>query len=269
MLPILENDVLGGVVSENRKDFRPLFTWRSAICDSGLPATTRHVALTLSLHMNERGGSCFPGAVALAAETGLSERAVRSHLNELVRAGWIRITEHGGLKGGHRRANAYEATTPAPPAPIRRIMGDPDDSTPAPDDADPCTPCTPGRHEGDIEGVPIALARETTEVAVVGRRDLLFESVAEVCGIDWHHLTGRSRQALNAAVKDIRPEWDGTPDQVRAKANEYRVRMPRVELTPNALAKWWPSCNGDTRFTPGGKGAIARAVTNALEADRG
>ena len=45
-----------------------LFTWRSAICESGLPPTARHVALTLSLHMNERGGSAFPGATLLATD---------------------------------------------------------------------------------------------------------------------------------------------------------------------------------------------------------
>jgi len=39
--------------------FSPLFTWRSAIAESHLPPTTKLVAVMLSLHMNERGGSCF------------------------------------------------------------------------------------------------------------------------------------------------------------------------------------------------------------------
>lgn len=90
----------------------PLFTWRSAIVDSELAATTRHVALTLSLHMNERGGSCYPGAPRLARETGLSERAVRDHLGRLVDAGWLVLERRGGQRGGRRESNEYRATVP-------------------------------------------------------------------------------------------------------------------------------------------------------------
>ena len=94
----------------------PLFTWRGAIAspDSKLDPTTRLVALTLSLHMNERGGSAFPGAPLLAEETGLSERSVRDHLKILVGSGWLDQTEKGGQKGERRRANAYRACVPAP-----------------------------------------------------------------------------------------------------------------------------------------------------------
>jgi hypothetical protein len=92
----------------------PLFTWRSAVCESGLPPTTRHVALTLSLYMNERGGSAFPGASRLSHDTGLHEDSVRKHLLSLVHAGWLRQTHRGGLKGAKRTANTYVATVPPP-----------------------------------------------------------------------------------------------------------------------------------------------------------
>ena len=84
----------------------PLFTWRSAICDSDLQPTTRHVALVLSLHMNERGGSCFPSQPTLAKETGLTDRAVREHLLILNAKGWIERKKQPG------RVDMYEATTP-------------------------------------------------------------------------------------------------------------------------------------------------------------
>ena len=93
---------------------RPLFSWRAAICDSDLSSTTRHVALTLSLHMNERGSSAWPGPTRLARETGLNVSTVKERLRELERTGWLRCVSRGGLKGETRRANEYEAALPEP-----------------------------------------------------------------------------------------------------------------------------------------------------------
>src|SRR4051812_29224564 len=90
-------------------EIKALFTWRSAICESDLPATTRHVALALSLYMSERGDSAHPGATRLARDTGLSERCVRSQLAKLAETGWLILRERGGEKGDKRRANVYEA----------------------------------------------------------------------------------------------------------------------------------------------------------------
>jgi biotin operon repressor len=94
-------------------DFSPLFTWRSAICESGLRPVARHVALTLSLHMNERGASCFPSIATLHRETGLSERAVQEALKTLRDEGWILVKQGGSLAGGRRVANTYRAMFPA------------------------------------------------------------------------------------------------------------------------------------------------------------
>ena len=68
-----------------------LFRWRQAIVDSSLLSTTRHVLLTLSLHMNGGGESCFPSTRTQAAETGLSERTIINHLWAARDAGWIAI----------------------------------------------------------------------------------------------------------------------------------------------------------------------------------
>lgn len=84
----------------------PLFTWRSAIVDARVAPTTKLVALCLSLHMNERGGSCFPSQALLAWESGLTARSVREHLGILEGEGWIVRTKQAG------RVDLYEATTP-------------------------------------------------------------------------------------------------------------------------------------------------------------
>jgi hypothetical protein len=85
----------------------PLFSWRSAICDSDLPPTARHVALTLSLHMSERGDSCFPPLTQQQAETGLSRSAVCDNLKLIEEAGYLRRE-----KGAKGRATRYFATAP-------------------------------------------------------------------------------------------------------------------------------------------------------------
>ena len=128
----------------------PVLTWRKAITLSGLPPTTRLVALTVSLYMNEMGGSAFPGASRLVSDTGLSDRAVRGHLKLLVDTGWLALVERGGLKGERKTANAYQAVIPNP---CTTIMGEGTvplhdvPVTPAPPAADPCTTCSPTLQE--------------------------------------------------------------------------------------------------------------------------
>lgn len=92
-----------------------LFTWRSAICESDLPATTRHVALTLSLHMSERGDSCFPSKRTLADECGRTRRTVQRHVRKLVEQGWLRKDgiHQFQTPGGPQETVQYRATIPA------------------------------------------------------------------------------------------------------------------------------------------------------------
>ncbi len=78
---------------------RLLFNWRWLIASARGPksATTRHVLLTLSLHMGLDGDRARPSENRLAHETGLSERAVGIHLQHAVDGGWItrRIRREG------------------------------------------------------------------------------------------------------------------------------------------------------------------------------
>jgi hypothetical protein len=95
----------------SESNFKSLFTWRSAICDSDLPPTARHVALTLSLHMNERGGSCFPSLDTQAAETGLHADTVKKNLKVLSDRGWIDKEIDRTMKGRGTKV-MYSATFP-------------------------------------------------------------------------------------------------------------------------------------------------------------
>jgi len=94
-----------------RDNLSPLFGWRGAIAASALEPPSRHVALTLSLYMNERGGSAFPSVETLAKDTGLSGRAVQQHLGKLVNGGWLSRTPRT-KSDGSRDSNLYTAVIP-------------------------------------------------------------------------------------------------------------------------------------------------------------
>lgn len=93
---------------------RPLFTWRSAVASKFGPESpvTRHVLLTLSLHMSERGDSCFPSLETLAEETGLSLRAVKQHMLLAGSAGWFSKRERRRHNGQNWRSMEYFAQIP-------------------------------------------------------------------------------------------------------------------------------------------------------------
>jgi hypothetical protein len=89
-----------------------LFTWRELVASDRGPAspTRRHVLITLSLNMNQGGGSCYPSTARLAEMTGLSERSVCSHLEAAEAEGWIRRGRHGSGRGW--KLTAYQAAIP-------------------------------------------------------------------------------------------------------------------------------------------------------------
>lgn len=87
------------------------FSWRQAILQSDLAPTTRHVLLTLACHMNDAGESCYPSVELLAKETGLSTRAVITHLNLAKESGWIEVDKHG-FRGQKWNRNDYKMAWP-------------------------------------------------------------------------------------------------------------------------------------------------------------
>lgn len=201
------------------RDMSPLFTWRSAICESELPSTPRHVALTLSLHMNERGGSCYPGTRTLADETGLNRDTVRRALLHLEETGWLQVDRPE--RQGRGQKTHYTATDPEraaenAPSEKRRGLSGEKARTVQPKDA--------------IEGVTSP------------NGDGLFESFYQFWtgrkytpGIQ---ITKSMRGRLNAAVKEARLARI-TPDQVLARGKRYVETWREMERTPQALLANW------------------------------
>lgn len=87
------------------------YTWRSAILESYLLPTTRHVLLTLSCHFNDAGEACYPSTKLLSKETGLTERAVITHLAKARELGWLIVSKHG-FAGQRWARNQYIPSFP-------------------------------------------------------------------------------------------------------------------------------------------------------------
>src|SRR4051812_41969679 len=85
-----------------------LFKWRKSVAAAGpgLSSKAHLVALTLSLHMNRDGGSCFPGVDLLAKECNLNRKTISRAVSELERSGYIHCRRPSP---GQRRAgrNTY------------------------------------------------------------------------------------------------------------------------------------------------------------------
>lgn len=92
----------------------PVVSWRAEVTLGTDCSMCKFVALGLSLWMNEAGGSAFPSVNTIARRLSLSPRTVRHHLNDhLHKQGWLRLVERGGRPGDRRKANEWQATTPA------------------------------------------------------------------------------------------------------------------------------------------------------------
>lgn len=89
-----------------------LFTWRSALLDTHLSASARHVALTLSLHMSERGDNAFPSVETLARECARGKSTIVDALRALEDAGWLEVERAPGRPGGRGKVNTYRAIFP-------------------------------------------------------------------------------------------------------------------------------------------------------------
>lgn len=243
-----------------------LFSWRGAIVESDLPPTTRHLALTLSLHMNERGGSCFPSISTLAHETGLNYHTVSRHLAILREHGWLRtevrrrgegrgtVLHHtatipttalettgglttGGLDRDHRAPNAR--TTALEELGQEDVIEDDKRTSEIHRDA------AFENSGGTLPGMAAAKAPATQKPK---RRDELWVALVAVCGDTGVQLTSSRRGAYNAALKQIR-EVGGTPEAIFRNAEVYAATY-ETPITPGALAKNWnaqPQPRRDTK----------------------
>lgn len=90
---------------------KPFFSWRHAVIKSTLHSTTKHVLLTLACYFNDLGTGAFPSIATLCGDTSLSNRAVITHIQLAITAGWITSFKHG-MSGQRWKRNEYQIAWP-------------------------------------------------------------------------------------------------------------------------------------------------------------
>jgi predicted transcriptional regulator len=193
-------------------------------------ATAKLVLMALADHANS-DGECWPSMKRVAKLTGISSRQVSTHIVTLESLGYVtkgnRRRHEGQLRGWEYRVNLHAEATSGSTLPV--ASGSPAH-----------LPAEVGfRSEPSENRKEEPLADKPPE-SVTRKKDNLFETVAEVCGIGLTTLTRTARGQLNKAAKELR-EIDATDEQVRHKAKAYKAQYPNATLTPTALIKHWSS----------------------------
>ena len=222
------------------------------------------------MHMNERGGSCFPTHTQLKDETGLGRSTVIAALGTLEEKGYLVRKQGGGRRpGGNGKATEYTATVPLLDGSSPDTVQEVDANSPAHGHQDVNTQDDISREpNGSLANSP---SEHPPKAIKVSGRNLPFDALAEVCGLD---PGGGQKGAITAALNGRKSageagireqhwrecvawaEANGRPDvleqaggeryerkladAVRERARLYAERMPEgTLLTPTALRKWW------------------------------
>ena len=92
--------------------------------------------------------------------------------------------------------------------------------------------------------------------------DELWDAVMDACGVNTGELTGSARGGHNKAVAELRA-INANPQDVAARARNYRRTYPNASLTPTALAKHWASLANAPGPAPGQPAAgLPRPLTD-------
>ena len=191
------------------------------------------VLLALADHANGQTGLCIPGQKLLAEQCSMSVRTVQRHLMALEDEGYVRREARMRGAGRGRTSDRYYLGDQRDSSAPKRQ----DDTTKATNQDDQHDTVVVAEPEGNRKKEPLA---DKPQESSTKKRDTLFETIAEVCGISLTGMTRSSRGQLNKAVKELR-EIGTTDEQVRHKAKAYKAQYPNATLTPTALIKHWSS----------------------------
>jgi DNA-binding MarR family transcriptional regulator len=191
------------------------------------------VLLALADHANGQTGLCIPGQKSLAEQCSMSVRTVQRHIQVLEKSGLLRREARMRGDGRGRTSDRYYLGDQGDKSALRRQVC----TTNATNQDDQCDTVGVAEPEENRKKEPIAA---TPKEPIPKLKDELFETVAEVCGINLTNMTRSARGQLNRATKELR-DIQASPEQIHAKAKAYRTQYPNATLTPTALTKHWSS----------------------------
>jgi hypothetical protein len=223
-----------------------IYEWRKAVLHSDLMPTTRHVLLTLSCYFKDGQESVFPSTKTLALDTGLSERAVITHLHAAAFAGWIQIGKKG-VSGQGWAKHSYSFAIPEGFVPVKRTEPDsaPSDGKALNVETEGTERPSKGTEPNDIKAlnevqskVPIEVTKEVTKEE--RRRASRLPSDWQPSAEDLAYCrTKRPDLVVADVAEDFRDHWISAPDD-RAKKTDWAatwrtwVRRQHQKTKPTA-----------------------------------
>jgi hypothetical protein len=266
------------------KRISPLFTWRAALIeDPRLNASTRHVALTLSLYMSERGDSAFPSEATLAKDCARGKSTISAAITQLEECGWVHVKRAPGNAGGRGRTNIYRAvvpkTVPSTDVPengpeAETVLSEPetvlvtDETVPSQNSNGPEAGRLPRHDHANTTPDHVALAPRSRPV------DPVFEALYAVwLGKPYvageAGLTAMARGSLNVAVADLK-QAGATPEEIAQFPDAWVALWAgnnKPTFTPAAAAKHYPALRAwiDRRYVARGSATDVDDLRRALE----
>jgi 5-methylcytosine-specific restriction endonuclease McrA len=177
------------------------------------------------------------------------------HLVSRSQGGW---EEPSNLRLAHRGCNLARGTREVEEA--RRYISD---------NKRYATPVTEGEAEAEAEAeaekIFAAAPQNADIVPITRKRDELWEVLLYVASIDAGSIPETQRKILNRQCKELR-DIGATPDDVLARATNFRLLWPDIPLTVQALVRQWAKCTSDAVLAKGKASPSQDALTQiALE----
>lgn len=181
------------------------------------------VALFALLVTYAHDGVAWPSQATLAEALKVSDRTVKREVATLIAAGVL--TKRPRLDRGRKIGTEYL---------VGSDMGVPSAEV---------TPVSPTEVTPMALPIPLEQSLEHPAPPVPRRpraRDLFFDAIVEVCGLDENNLT-RSESGRVARAKAELMQLDPRPgpDEVRTFARAWRRQHPGIDLTPGAITGNW------------------------------
>ena len=216
--------------------------WSLALAsDNRLTATDIATGRALALHMDPRGGSCFPSHERVAFDAGLAIETVRKGIRHLRRFGWLTALN----RSAPGRAVAYQAVIPTVPTNHVRTFEHRSPETAIADERRSGETAIPSKHRSVQTRTPVPGDRPGIHEVSIS----LSHAIAQACGLEPSTLTASERGKLRRAARELA--------EVGATADEVRRRAPIIEngfrdgvLTPSSLARNWGRAEAARRVQP-------------------
>lgn len=220
----------------------------------------RLVLLSIANHADKYGRGAYPSVSLIAAEAGLSDRQAIRSIQNLEKMGELIVFERA-IRIATRRVvnlyglpliNGYERPEGLTPRHDKLSLAQ--SSLEEHDDMTNCSPphdkSSPSRDKYDIDTTYREPSLEPSKNAAVAARprDLVFDAIADVCGIDQSvtrtmgGLIAKAKKEIVDACRESDPPLilpESIVMEISTRAVRYMRQMSGARLTPTALAKHW------------------------------